>query len=58
MGYPHPSDPRETTADGFDGFQTCSWVPNDINAAAYSSPTIADACLSQGALDQNIYIAP
>jgi hypothetical protein len=56
------SDPRETggddDADGFDGFQTCSWVPNDIDAPAYSSPTIADACLSQGALDQNIYIAP
>jgi hypothetical protein len=56
------SDPRETgadnDADGFDGFQTCTWVPNDIDAAAYDSPTIADACLSQGALDQNIYIAP
>jgi hypothetical protein len=56
------SDPRETGADddgdGFDGFQTCSWVPNDIDAPAYESPTIADACLSQGALDQNIYIAP
>jgi hypothetical protein len=56
------SDPRETgaddDADGFDGFQTCSWVPNDIDAPAYSSPTIADACLSQGALDQNIYIGP
>jgi hypothetical protein len=53
------SDPRETgadDADGFDGFQTCTWVPNDIDAPAYSSPTIADACLSQGALDQNIYI--
>src|SRR3954468_18390874 len=44
-------------ADGFDGFQTCTWVPNDINAAAYSSPTIADPCLSKGGLDQNIYIA-
>jgi hypothetical protein len=56
------SDPRETgeddDADGFDGFQTCTWVPNDIDAAAYSSPTIADACLSQGGLDQNIYVAP
>jgi hypothetical protein len=56
------SDPRETgaddDADGFDGFQTCSWVPNDIDAPAYSAPTIADACISQGALDQNIYIAP
>ena len=30
-------DPRETGADddmdGFDGFQTCTWVPNDIIAA-------------------------
>ena len=30
------SDPRETgaddDADGFDGFQTCTWVPNDIDA--------------------------
>jgi hypothetical protein len=56
------TDPRETGADddgdGFDGFQTCTWVPNDIDASAYESPTIADACLSQGALDQNIYIAP
>jgi hypothetical protein len=56
------SDPRETgaadDADGFDGLQTCTWAPNDIDAPAYSSPTIADACLSQGALDQNIYIAP
>src|SRR6266511_1624213 len=52
-------DPRETgadeDADGFDGFQTCAWVPNDINAASYSSPTPADPCLSQGGLDQNIY---
>jgi hypothetical protein len=55
------SDPRETgaddDADGFDGFQTCTWVPNDINAPSYSSPTIENACLSQGGLDQNIYIA-
>ena len=58
---PPGSDPREVgaddDADGFDGFQTCVWTPNDINAAAYESPTIADPCLSQGALDQNIYIA-
>jgi hypothetical protein len=56
------SDPRETgpddDGDGFDGFQTCVWVPNDIDAPAYASPTIADACLSQGALDQDIYIGP
>jgi hypothetical protein len=54
------SDPRETgagdDADGFDGFQTCAWVPNDISAPSYTTPTIADPCLSQGALDQNIYI--
>ena len=55
------SDPRETgeddDADGFDGFQTCVWTPNDIDALSYESPTIADPCLSQGALDQNIYVA-
>ena len=55
------SDPRETgaddDADGFDGFQTCTWVPNDINAPSYSTPTIDDQCLSQGGLDQNIYVA-
>jgi hypothetical protein len=54
------TDPRETgagdDADGFDGFQTCTWVPNDIDAPSYMTPTIADPCLSQGALDQNIYI--
>ena len=53
-------DPRETGGDddhdGFDGLQSCTWVPNDINAASYSSPTIADACLSRGGLDQNIYV--
>ncbi len=55
------TDPRETGAaddhDGFDVFQPCTYVPNDINAPAYSSPTIADPCLSQGGLDQNIYAA-
>ena len=55
------TDPRETgagdDADGFDGFQTCTWVPNDINAGSYSSPTIDDPCLSQGGLDENIYVA-
>jgi hypothetical protein len=54
-------DPRETGAaddhDGFDVLQPCTYVPNDINAAAYSSPTIDDPCLSQGGLDQNIYAA-
>jgi hypothetical protein len=55
------TDPRETGAaddhDGFDGFQPCTYVPNDINAASYSSPAIDDPCLSQGGLDQNIYAA-
>jgi len=54
-------DPRETgTADdhdGFDVYQPCTYVPNDINAASYTSPSVADACLSQGGLDQNIYAA-
>ena len=53
------ADPRETGADddhdGFDVFQPCTYVPNDINAASYSSPTVDDPCLSQGGLDQNIY---
>jgi hypothetical protein len=53
-------DPRETGADddmdGFDGFQTRTWVPNDIDAPSYSSPTIDDQCQSQGGLDQNIYV--
>jgi hypothetical protein len=55
------ADPRETgaddDADGFDVFQPCTYVPNDINAASYSSPLISDPCLSQGGLDQNIYAA-
>ena len=54
-------DPRETgeddDEDGFDGYQTCEWVPNDIDAASYESPTIEDGCLSQGGLDQNVYFA-
>jgi hypothetical protein len=53
------ADPRETGADddqdGFDVYQPCTYVPNDINAPAYTSPTIDDPCLSQGGLDQNIY---
>ena len=53
-------DPRETgeddDMDGFDGFQTCTWVPNDIDAPSYSSPMIDDPCLSRGGLDQNIYV--
>jgi hypothetical protein len=55
-------DPRETgaddDADGFDVFQPCTYTPNDINAASYSSPSISDPCLSQGGLDQNIYAGP
>ena len=55
------TDPRETGAsndnDGFDGYQPCTYVPNDINAASYSSPAVSDPCLSQGGLDQNIYTA-
>jgi hypothetical protein len=55
------TDPRETGAaddqDGFDVLQPCTYVPNDINAASYSSPTVGDPCLSQGGLDQNIYAA-
>jgi hypothetical protein len=53
------TDPRETGAsddmDHFDVFQPCTYVPNDINAAAYSSPLVQDPCLSQGGLDENIY---
>jgi hypothetical protein len=55
------TDPRETGADddndGFDVYQPCTYVPNDINAPSYSSPLISDPCLSQGGLDQNIYAA-
>jgi hypothetical protein len=55
-------DPRETgeddDGDGFDVFQDgCVYVPNDIDAPSYSSPTIDDPCLDQGGLDQNIYNA-
>jgi hypothetical protein len=53
------ADPRETgaddDADGFDVYQPCTYVPNDINAPSYSSPLVSDPCLSQGGLDQNIY---
>lgn len=55
------TDPRETgendDADGFDGAQTCTWDPNDIEAPSYDTPTIADPCQSVGGLDQNIYVA-
>jgi hypothetical protein len=53
------SDPREIggadDGDGFDVYQPCTYVPNDIDAASYTQPTIDDPCLSQGGLDQNIY---
>ena len=53
------TDPRESGAsddeDGFDVYQPCTYVPNDINALSYSSPAVSDPCLSQGGLDQNIY---
>lgn len=49
-------DPRVGAMEnGFAVFQPCTYVPNDINAPAYTSPTNADACLNQGGLDQNIY---
>jgi hypothetical protein len=49
-------DPREGHVDdGFDVYQPCIYIPNDIDAPSYSSPTIDDPCLSQGGLDQNIY---
>ncbi len=52
-------DPRETgeddDADRFDVYQPCTYVPNDIDAPSYTSPTIGDTCLDQGGLDQNIY---
>jgi hypothetical protein len=55
------TDPRETGTDddndGFDVYQPCTYVPNDINASSYTSPLISDPCLSQGGLDQNIYAA-
>jgi hypothetical protein len=53
------TDPREVgpddDMDNFDVFQPCVYVPNDINAPAYSSPLIQDPCLSRGGLDENIY---
>jgi hypothetical protein len=51
------TDPRDGNQDeGFDAdVRTCAFVPDDIFAAAYSAPSIADPCFSQGGLDQNIY---
>jgi hypothetical protein len=55
------TDPRENgpsdDQDSFDVYQPCTYIPNDINAPSYTSPTISDPCLSQGGLDQNIYTA-
>jgi hypothetical protein len=55
------SDPRETGADddhdGFDVYQPCTYVPNDIDAPSYPLPTVDDPCLSQGGLEQTIYVA-
>ena len=49
-------DPRDGAMEkDFAVFQPCTYVPNDINAPAYTSPTNADPCLNQGGLDQNIY---
>jgi hypothetical protein len=49
-------DPRDGAVEnGFAVFQPCTYVPNDINAPSYTSPTNADPCLNQGGLDQNIY---
>jgi hypothetical protein len=52
-------DPRGTAKDDdpdtFDVYQPCVYVPNDINAPSYESPTVDDPCLDQGGLDQNIY---
>ena len=51
------TDPRDGNQDeGFDAdVRSCDWVPDDIFAAAYSSPLVSDPCLSEGGLDQNIY---
>ena len=49
-------DPRDGAVENdFAVYQPCTYVPNDINAPAYTSPSIANACLDQGGLDQNIY---
>jgi hypothetical protein len=50
-------DPRDgANSRDFSVFQdNCVYVPDDINAPAYTSPTIDDPCLDEGGLDQNIY---
>jgi hypothetical protein len=49
-------DPRVgADVEGFDVLQPCTYVPNDVDAPSYTSPTIDDECLDQGGLDQNIY---
>jgi hypothetical protein len=53
---PGPDTRAGANPRGFSVFQSdCVYVPNDINAPAYSSPTIGDPCLDEGGLDQNIY---
>jgi hypothetical protein len=41
--------------DGFDVLDTCTYVPDDIDAGTYQRPTAGDPCLAQGGYDQNIY---
>jgi hypothetical protein len=53
---PGPDTRAGANPKGFSVFQSaCTYVPNDINAPAYSSPTIAVRCLVLGGLDLNIY---
>ena len=48
------ADPRETGAaddkDGFDVFQPCTYVPNDINAPSYTSPAVTRASPRAGSI--------
>lgn len=53
---PGPDTRDGAAANGFSVNQDdCTHIPDDINAPAYTSPTIGDECLDQGGLDQNIY---
>jgi hypothetical protein len=53
---PGPDTRAGANPKGFSVFQSnCDYEPNDINAPAYTSPTIDDECLDEGGLDQNIY---
>jgi hypothetical protein len=53
------NDPLESGGegddDGFDVLDTCTYVPDDINAEMYDRPTADDPCLGEGGYDQNIY---